>query len=58
MARRMVAKLPTYTSIFYTGKGAARDAMKDFRVAKSFNRMTSIAQTKKGYVVRVGRRNK
>lgn len=55
--KRLIVRMPRYTSFYYYGKDARKEAVRGLGIARSLDKMSSISQTKKGYVLRVGGRN-
>ena len=50
---KMVKK---FTTMYYYGKSADKESRRDLKIARSFGKTASLRQTKKGFVLRVGRR--
>jgi len=53
VGEKMVKK---FTTMYYYGKSAGRESRRDLKIARSFGKTASLRQTKKGFVLRVGRR--
>ena len=45
-----------FTTMYYYGKSADKESRRDLKIARSFGKTASLRQTKKGFVLRVGRR--